>query len=136
MTIDKERILSKAIDFKLGKWNPSAFDDLILDKAEDEDKMFGFDVKLKRRMAYIHAHGRKPIENSIDGDDDIERVNEIVRNCYEEGLKNVRLEYGVIYVNMTAIMTSKRKGSEMRDNGDTGAKKKAKVRMSYQNKID
>jgi hypothetical protein len=122
--IDKEKVYTKGYEFQLGKWDPSTFDNIAKDKAEDDASIRKIDIKLRRRTALVHIQSRKPWENSIDNDDDVERVNDKIKSFCLEGAKNIRLEYIIVYTNMTPSVSGKK---HTRDNEDTSVSKKPKV---------
>ena len=106
--IGKERIYSKSVTCKLEKWNPEPFEDRALSKARDDADALGWDIHLRSKTAFILANGKKAIENSIEDEGDVARVNTSVRSLFLNGAKNIRLEYVIQYSNVTPSASSKR----------------------------
>jgi len=124
--IGKEEVYAKSETVRLGKWDPSDFDDKASVRACREAVSQNIEINLKHKCASITANGRKPFKNWIEDEEDVEQVNLKVCAYFSENAKNIRLDYIVLFAVKSTAGSGKR--TYALDNDDTGSSKRPKVR--------
>ena len=122
--IDKEKVYTKSYDFPIGKWDPAKFDEAATSAIAHDGAANDYMPKLRSKTVSILAHGKKAFENTLDDENDIQRVNDKIKCLLTASVKNVRVEYIIRYTNTGQVGSSRKR---IHEQDDSGSAKKFKV---------